>query len=405
MSVEPLRLPFPLLLAERYLRSTRRDAFVTVLAGLATCGIAIGSAALVLVLAALSGLQAFLREDVLERTPHIAITLPDSIEGSLMTRLADASGVRAVHRVVEGRGWILVAGTPRTIDLVGVDRTAGGLPHIFPDPQPVSDGSVSERAGLWLGSASSAAWGLVGGEVLELVSPRPSLSPFGPVPRVVRVRYAGSFRTGRTEQPDQLRAAIPVAAAERLFGTRASRLLIEADDHAAALDLAPRLASMVPEGSRLETWRDLNRPLFFALRLERSVMFLSVFLIIPVAAMALVTSLALLVAAKRSEIGMLRAMGARATDVRRAFGYLGGAVGVLGVVTGVAAGSVAAIVLDRLRLISPPGNVYFVDHLPFRLELGDIATVAGAAASMALLATLWAARRAARLKPVEVMNR
>jgi lipoprotein-releasing system permease protein len=242
------------------------------------------------------------------------------------------------------------------------------------------------------------------GDALELVSPRPTLSPFGPTPRVVRVPLVGTFRTGSTEQVGEARVAIPLAAANRLFGSRGIRLSVETDGLAEALEVAPRLASVLPARARLATWRDLNRPLFFALRLEKSAMFISVFLIVPVAALALVTALTLLVAAKRGEIGMLRAMGATAGDMRRTFACLGAVIGIAGVTSGLGLGAALAVVSDRLHLVSPPGNVYFVDHLPFRLQATDVLSITAATGLMTLLATLWAARRAGAFEPVEALR-
>lgn len=431
-------LPFPVFLAVRYLRSSRRDAFVTLLASLAAAGIAIGTAALVLILAALSGLQAFLREDVLARTPHIEVSDPGLTDAdyaaSLATRLAAVEGVRSVRRVQHARGWAVIGGSARTLEMVGYE---GMLPAYFPsafrlvdergsrdgdatgDAAPSSDSTsgtpsgtpsdarpspAASTPGLWVGTAQASAWGLAAGDALELVSPRPTLSPFGPTPRVVRVPMVGTFRTGSTEQVGEARVAIPLAAANRLFGTRGMRLSVETDGLSEALEVAPRLAAALPASAHMATWSDLNRPLFFALRLEKSAMFVSVFLIVPVAAMALVTALTLLVAAKRGEIGMLRAMGATAGDMRRAFACLGTAVGLAGVASGLGLGALLAVVSDQFHLVSPPGNVYFVDHLPFRLQAADLISITVATALMTLLATLWAARRAGAFEPVEALR-
>ncbi len=412
-----VNLPFPAFLAARYLRSSRRDAFVTLLASLATAGIAIGTAALVLILAALSGLQAFLRDDVLARTPHLEVTDPtltdDTYAATLAAELAEVEGVRSVRRVQHARGWAVIGGSARTLEIVGYE---GALPAYFPDPVrlPISRGDQETPPvaavmddgvpGLWVGTAQASAWGLAAGDALELVSPRPTLSPFGPTPRVVRVPMVGTFRTGSTEQVGEARVAIPLASANRLFGTRGTSLTVQTDGLAEALEVAPRLAEALPPGARMATWRDLNRPLFFALRLEKSAMFVSVFLIVPVAAMALVTALTLLVAAKRAEIGMLRAMGATAGDMRRTFAFLGAVVGLAGVVSGLGLGALLALISDRLHLISPPGNVYFVDHLPFRLQPTDLIAIALATALMTVLATLWAARRAGSFEPVEALR-
>lgn len=391
-------LPFPLLLALRYLRSTRRDAYVTFLSLLAGGGIALGVAALVLVLAALSGLQDFLRRDVLERTPHLEVSLPPGADAAAVREaVAAVPGVVAVHRFVRGRGWL--RGGSRVVD-VAVVGYEGALPAFFPDPSPAVAGAAP---GLWLGDVVAAAWGVSPGDAVDLVSALPTLTPFGPQPRIERVVLAGTFRVGHTEDGER-RAAVPLAVARRLFGARQERLEVRAPRLEDADAVAQRLAGLLPAGSEVRTWEESNRGLFFALRLEKMLMAVSVFLIVPVAAMALVTVLALLISSKRAEIGMLQAMGATPNEIRRAFGLLGGLLAALGLAGGAGVGVGLAVLLDRYHLLRPPGDAYFVDHVPFRVEALDLGLVAGATVVLTALSTLWAARRAAAMGPVEALR-
>lgn len=391
----PMRLPFPWLLALRYLKSTRRDAYVTFLSVLAAGGIALGVAALLVVLAALSGLQHFLRRDVLSRTPHLEIELPpETAAADLVGRVASQPGVEAAHRILRGRGWLRAGGRVTPVEVLGFE---GRLPHFFPDAR-------GEGEGVWIGDLVAASWGLEVGDLVDLVSPRPTLTPFGPQPTVRQLRIAGTYRTGRTEDGER-RLAVPLAAAERLFGDRQGRIEVRGARLEDAPELARRLAPILPPGSRVLTWQDFNRPLFFALRLEKALMFVSVFLIVPVAAMALITVMALLVSSKRGEIGMLQAMGATPADVRRAFRLLGTLLAGLGLGLGVGLGLGAAVLLDRFHLVKPPGDVYFIDHVPFRIEPFDLLAVVGATLVLTTLSTLVAARRAASLGTVEALGR
>ena len=161
----------------------------------------------------------------------------------------------------------------------------------------------------------------------------------------------------------------------------------------------------MPAGSRLQTWQDLNRGLFFALRLEKALMFVSVFLIVPIAAMALVTVLVLLVASKRTEIGILKAFGARSAELRSAFLLLGGLLASFGLGAGTALGLGGSWLLDHYRLLRPPGDIYFIDHVPFLIEGGDLAAVMLSTALLALGSAAWAARRAAAVAPLEALRR
>ncbi len=416
-----MRLPLPWILALRYLKSSRRDAYVSLLSLLATGGITLGVGALILVLAGLSGMQGFLRSDVLSRTPHLEIELPPGAdEGAVRRDLAAIPGVEEVRPLVRGRGWLLLAGSALDVEVVGYE---GALPAFFPDPdesrtlhRPGVDGGVdgedlaaqpegaAAATGIFLGDLMAIRWGLEVGDVVEVVSGRPTLTPFGPQPRIRQLRLQGTFRTGRTEE-DKPRVAVPFGVAQRLFGKGQERLEVRSQGLESALEVAAVIAPRLPEGSRLRTWQDLNRGLFFALKLEKILMFLAVFLIVPVAAMSLITVLALLISSKKHEIGMLQAMGAQPREVRRAFLILGGMLVTLGLVGGGTLGVGGAWLLDHFKVITPPGNVYLLDHVPFIVEARDLAAVLGATLVFTVLSTLYAARKAASTGPVEALRR
>jgi lipoprotein-releasing system permease protein len=161
----------------------------------------------------------------------------------------------------------------------------------------------------------------------------------------------------------------------------------------------------LPAGSVVRTWRDLNRPLLFALRLEKVLMFVAVCLIVLVAALALVADLALIISSKRPEIGILGAMGATPAHLRNAFLLLGALVAGSGMLIGALLGVGTAWVLDRYQLLPVPGRVYFLDYVPFLVQGEDLVMVLAFTFALALGASLYAAQRAAALRPIEAMRR
>jgi lipoprotein-releasing system permease protein len=388
------RLPFPLLLALRYLRSTRRDAFVSFLSAVAAGGIGLGVAALVLALAALAGLQQALRGEVLARTPHLEIELP-SRRGAveLQERLLALPGVRGVQEAVHGRGWLESGGLVQPVEVVGY---SGLVPRFFP-------GAEGMAPGLYVSDGLARRWSLRPGDLLEVVSPHPTLTPLGPQPRVRSLRLAGTFESGRTEEVERI--ALPLSVARPLAGGRGPLIDVTADGLDEALALVPAVSALLPPGAEVRTWEQLNRPLFFALRLEKTVMFVAVSLIILVAAMALVADLALVITSKRAELGMLATMGAAPRRLRHAFLLLGGLIAGLGTLAGGAVGSASAVLLERYRLVRLPGQIYFLDYLPFRLQGEDVVAVLAVTLALAAGSSLWVAQRLDKLRPVEAMRR
>jgi lipoprotein-releasing system permease protein len=388
------RLPFPILLALRYLRSTRKDAFVSFLSAVAAGGIGLGVAALVRALAALGGLQQALRGEVLARTSHLEVELPPgSGAAALQERVLRLPGVVQVQESVHGRGWLESGGLVQPVEIVGY---SGLVPRFFP-------GAEGGAPGLYVSSALATRWAVRPGDVMRVVSPRPTLTPLGPQPRVRSLPLAGTFTSGRTEEVERI--ALPVGVARPLAGNPSTYLEVTAKGLDEALALVPSLRALLPAGAELRTWEQLNRPLFFALRLEKSVMFVAVSLIVLVAAMALVADLALVITSKRAELGMLATMGATPQRLRGAFLALGLLLAGLGTSAGALLGCGAAWVLDRYRLVHLPGQIYFLDYLPFRLQAPDVAAVLGVTLVLALASALWVAQRVAKLSPVEAMRR
>lgn len=390
--------PFPVLLALRYLRSTRRDSFASFLSLVAAGGLALGVTALILSLAVISGFQEALRGELLGRTPQIEVELPPGLSEEQAVAVREAvrkvDGVASVQVQVRGGGWVMEEGKVQAVELVGFE---GKVPSSFP-------GIEGRSEGLYVPASLTARWGLVPGGAVEVVSPRPTLSPFGPQPRIRSLTLSGTYQSGKTQE-DRERIALPRAVAETLLGGHDRRLDVEAGDLDGALGVAERLEPVLPKGSVVRTWKDLNRPLLFALRLEKAMMFVSVSLIVLVAALALVADLALIISSKRPEIGILGTMGATPGALRRAFLILGGLVAGTGMLVGTVFGVGGAWVLDHFKLIEVPGRVYFLDYVPFLVKPMDLVLVLLLTMALALASSLYAARRAAALDPVEAMQR
>ncbi len=349
-------------------------------------------------LAVISGFQEALRSELLGRTPQLLALLPPGFDLAAAQAAREAArrvpGVTGAQLQVRGGGWVVDQGKVHAVELIGFE---GRVPRSFP-------GAAGRPEGLYLPAALTARWGLSPGRSVTLVSPRPTLTPLGPQPRARTLPLAGTYRGGRAQE-DRERVALPRAVAETLLGGSERQIEVETPDLDVALAVAARLRPALPPGSEVRTWKELNRPLLFALRLEKVMMFVAVSLIVLVASLALVADLALIISSKRAEIGMLATMGATPAALRQAFVLLGGLVTGSGIVVGTVLGVGGAQVLDRYRLVPVPGRVYFLDYVPFLVKPLDLGLVLLLTLALALASALYAAQRAATLDPVEALRR
>jgi lipoprotein-releasing system permease protein len=351
-------------------------------------------AALILALAALSGFQQTLKQEILARTPEVEIELPASAEVStIKDRILELPGVRSAQQMVRGRAWLVGEGRIRPVVVTGFE---GNLPSTF-------GGDGSQPAGLYVGDGLATSWGLDVGHRLELASALPTLGPLGPEPRTRRLRLAGVYLSGQTEEHDRI--AMPLEEAKALLGDSNARIVVATGDLGTALALRSRLEDIVAPGGFVRTWRDLNRGLFFALKLEKAVMFVAVLLIVVVAVLALISDLTLMIAGKQNEIGALCAMGATAHTVRRVFLWVGGILATIGGSLGAAAGLSSAWVLHRFELLKLPERVYFLDFVPFVVRGLDLVMVLSCCLGLALACSFFAARKVSNLKPTEALRR
>jgi lipoprotein-releasing system permease protein len=393
---------FELRVALRYLIASRRKAHTAFLSIISVLGLAVGVATLLISLALLSGLQGEIKDRLVREGPQLLIQArgaagvpnPGAIIGEL-----EAAGVREVRPVIEGMMWVSdpagARGRPARVqsfqseDLLGFDQSFGRdwiAPEIPREEAVAISRDLTSTLGLFLRSE------------IVLVSPRTRLTPFGPTP------VWEKFRVARILPPviegTSPQAFLPYEVVSRLLGTDGLPTSIEVytdPEHALRLQeqLAPRFPSLL-----FNSWQEINRPLFLALRLEKIVMFATISLVIVVAALNLISTLSMVIIEKRPQIGVLRTLGASERSVRNTFLIYGLLIGLAGTLLGNLLGIGFAWVAEETDLISLPAEIYFADHLPFRTELRDVVGVNAVAVLLAILTTLYPARAAARLDPV-----
>jgi lipoprotein-releasing system permease protein len=408
------RAPVELLLALRYLRARGQRSNLSLFVWIGVGGVFLGVSALMVVLAVMTGFQDGVKEKIIAANPNILV-LEASGRG-----VADGPAVAATVGRVEG----VRSATPFVLQqalftLRGAGATGGLLRGVDLDNQAVrtelaghlragSLEALSRRdgePGIVLGRELARALGAVPGDSVTVISPQGAMTAVGLVPKMRRFQVVGLIEVGLWEH-DASVAYTGLGEAREFagLGDRVSGVEVRLTDPFEARAVGRRIASALGPQYWLRDWMDMNRNLFAALQLEKLALFVIVTIIVLVAAFAIIGHLILLVADKRKEIGILKAMGASARSIATVFLIAGMLIGVVGTVLGSAFGLLLIWVQNTYKVIRLAGDVYQIDHLPMKLTTSDFALIVGATLIISFLATLSPARRAAGLDPVDVLR-
>lgn len=407
-------------IAGRYLRSRRASRFVSLITLIATAGVTLGVMALIVVTGVMSGLQHDLREKILIASPHVRLlTFGEGLRLDDWTRVLEAA--RRDPDVVAAAPFVLSQGLVSSghdyaegAAVVGIEPDTGSrsvtrLPTAF----LAGDLRFATRAGdvdggVVLGRRLADRLSAFPGTIVTIVSPAGSSfnRALGTiVPRFYRFEVTGLLETGMYEY-DNTYVVMPRAVAQRFAGldSAVTGIEVRVRDPWRAHSVADRLEAQLGFPHRALDWQEQNQGLFSALKLEKLAMGVILALIVLVAAFNIVSTLTMTVSDRTKEIGILRAMGMTARQIRRIFVAQGMVVGVVGTALGLVGGIVVALALDRWRLIRINAAVYFLDHLPVRVGLADVVAIVTTSLVIAALATVYPSRRAAALEPVEAIR-
>ncbi|MEK6768766.1 MAG: FtsX-like permease family protein [Gemmatimonadota bacterium] len=407
-------------IASRYLRSRRASRFVSLITFIATAGVALGVMALIVVTGVMSGLQKDLREKILVANPHLRVlTYGEGLRLDDWRRVLDS--VRTTPGVVAAAPFVLSQGLMSSghdyaegVAVIGVETDTGraavtGLARSFTTGDlRFATHAADVDGGVVLGRRLADRFSAYPGTVVTLVSPAGSsfssaLGAF--VPRYFRFEVTGLFDTGMYEY-DNTYVVMARAVAQRFAGldSAVSGVEVRVADAWRSDRTARAIEDRLGFPYRALDWKAQNSQLFSALQLEKLAMSVILLLIVLVAAFNIVSTLTMAVSDRTKEIGILRAMGMTAAQVRRIFVAQGVVVGVVGTAIGLGGGLLLGAVLDRWRLIRLDASVYFIDHLPVELAVTDVATIVAASLAIAMVATLYPSAQAARLEPVDAIR-
>jgi lipoprotein-releasing system permease protein len=435
---------FELFIASRYLGAKRRQAFIGVITGISILGVAAGVASLIVALAINNGFRQDLQDSLLRSTSHVNLlrVQDDGIREwrPLMDRLAKQPHVIAaapdiyeqvlISRGPRARGAILKGVVPayerRVSDLLksvktgsaealDEDENQAAVPPAAtaaPPSETRSPGSlegaqarVARMPPILLGKEMANELGAAAGSVVMVTSPQGELTPFGMVPKYDRFRVAGIFDSGFYDY-DSTWAFTRLSDSQRLFGLGdlVSVLEFKVDDIYQAEKIGDQLEQAAGKGFMTTNWIEQNRPLFRALRLERLVTFITIGLIVFVAALNILISLTMMVMEKTRDIAVLMSMGTRKSQIRRVFIAQGVLIGLIGTAIGLVVGYAVSWTGGHYHLLSLAPEVYSIDYVPFAPRVMDGVLVAGIAIGVSLIATVYPSWSAAKILPAEALR-
>jgi len=443
---------FELFIAARYLRAKRRQAVIGVITGISIVGVAAGVASLIIALAINNGFRQDLQERLLgstshvnlmrvendgihdwaalqqrlEKVPHVEAAAPAIYEQVLISRGARAGGAvlkgivpkeerrvtALLDSVHEGSAQPLAESEQRAEEArrsssQSVNETS--TQSSSKDSDPSSLQGAAERLAamppIVLGKDLAQTLGATVGSVVLVTSPQGELTPFGMVPRYMRFRVTGIFQSGFYDY-DSTWALCSMGDSQRLFslGDIASVLEFKIDNIYNAPAIGDQIEAAAGQGFQTTNWMEQNHALFRALRLERVVTFITIGLIVFVAALNILISLIMMVMEKTRDIAVLVSMGARRKQVRRIFIWQGLLIGVIGTALGLVVGYTLAILAGRYHWISLSAEVYAIDYVPFAPRAIDALLVAAVSLAISFIATVYPSQSAAKVLPAEALR-
>ncbi len=402
-------------IAMRHLHARSRYAFIPIITLISIAGVFLGVAALIIVLAVMNGFEQEVKSRIIGTHAHVILLKygnePIEPTEELLEEIAGTPGVVASSPFVYTKAMIQVDDDQDGIVIKGIDpagerEVSNLLKQVYP-----ADASLEWEEGdvppILLGTDLAVDLGAVSGETVILASfEKTARNPFGAVPKMRRFRVAGTFDSGMYEYNSSL-ALLSIDAAQQFLDldNRVTGISVRVAEAYDAPEIAARILARVGNPPfRTNNWIHLNRTLFSWMETEKRVMFVILTLVVLVAAFNIASTLIMVVMEKTREIGVLKSMGASLRAVLTIFIIEGVAIGGIGTALGCAGGCLACWLIDRYQFIPLPADIYFIDSLPIRVELVDVAQVAGAAMLISLLATIYPAWKASRLEPVSAIR-
>jgi lipoprotein-releasing system permease protein len=406
---------YELFISLRYLKAKRKQIFISVITILSIGGVGLGVMALVVVLSVMSGFEEDLKTKILGTNADLVIlqhALPMRDYGDVIRRVQGIQGVVAVTPFIFSQAMLTSENNVRGIILRGIDpNTAGRVINVESALKKGSMDSLKREdgpaglPGILLGKELAQTLGVMLDDTVVVVSPLGALAPMGTGPLMKKFRVGGIFDSGMYEYDTSL-AYISLRSAQKFLAMddAVSGVEVKVQDIYGVKRVGRSIQKALGFPFWTKDWMQMNKSLFAALKLERTVMFIILVLIVLVAAFGIVSTLIMVVMEKNKDIAILKSMGATAKSVTRIFIFQGLVIGVVGTILGLMGGYGICILLAKYQFISLPSDVYYISRLPVKMNGIDFVLVALSAIGISFLATLYPSWQASKLDPAEALR-
>ena len=413
-----MKIPYPFFISLRYFRAKKSQFGISLNTAISIGGVALGVMALIIVLSVMSGFHEALQEKILGFNAHIyVLQYGKDITNydKLMTKIDKIDHVVSSSPFIIGQVMISLVGSGNKM------KSAQGAVVRGIDPkfeskttdlkQNIINGSIddldpeSDLPGIILGSDLSRTLGVIVGDIVNVISPVGTIGPLGMLPKIKKFKVVAVFKVGMYEY-DAGFAYMHLKEAQSFFNMKDSinGIEVKVDDINKADDVSLTIQDTLGFPYVTQDWKQMNKNLFAALKLEKLVMFVILVLIVIVASFNIISNLIMIVTEKSREIAILKAMGATDKGIMTIFMLYGLTIGLIGTAVGLTGGYVTCYLLDTYNFIKLSPEVYFIPYLPVKTDISDFIYVSLSAITISFSATIYPALKASRMNPVEPLR-
>lgn len=404
-----MKIPYELFISLRYLKSKRKQTFISVITFISLAGIALGVTALIVVLAVMNGFDEDLKEKILNIKSHIIVY--NAYGGGLTgydtasEKIMSVKGVLGTSPFISAQAMISHKGDTQGVQLFGISpETVSNVMNLSKNMQKGSLQQLKDKDSIIIGCELSDKLKIKTGDELTLFVPSYTPTPFGLISKVKKLKVAGVFCSGMYEY-DTSFIYIDLQKAQEIFNMKekVTGIAVKVKDIYKTSEISREIRILDRKFWSYD-WKDMNRNLFAALKLEKTVMSLILILIILVAGFNILSTLIMLVMEKNTDIGILKAMGADSSSIKKIFMLEGGIIGIAGTFLGCIGGVILCMILQKYQFVKLPSDIYYLNTLPVKMEIADIVIICAVSIVISIISTIYPARQAAKVDIVETIK-